>query len=135
MPRARIELATQGFSFFLRYRKDWTISSPRLSRGLGAFERIIVGTHLLVSTPFPELLPFGTWLGIVPTLSGFPRIHPVFNTKITLRWTENQSSALPLSYLGIKKSEHTKLYVRTSFVDQRGFEPPTPSVQTRCSTK
>ena len=87
------------FQSFLWYR---TISSPFFLKGAGRLYRIIVGTHLLVSTPFPQLEPCGTWLGIVIVIYNFrfPRIHPVFNPPFRAGGSKIQSTALPMSYPG-----------------------------------
>src|SRR3989344_407993 len=48
--------------------------------GAGRLCRIIVGTHPLVSTPFPILEPIGIWLGIVSSfLKSFPEFTQFFS--------------------------------------------------------
>ena len=63
---------------------SWTISSPRLKSGAGRLCEIIVGTHSLVSTPFPQPMPCGTRLGIVlPKGKVFPEFTQFFSIPIT----------------------------------------------------
>lgn len=95
VPRVRIELTTQGFSFiYLGCPKDRTISSPvplKQDRGLGTICQIIVGAHQLVSTPSLIPMPIKAWFGITliirfarnhKVILGLPRFHPVFNPEL-----------------------------------------------------
>ncbi len=67
----------------------------------GAIYRIIVGTHLLVSTPSSILKPTEARLGIDPRFARFPRIHPILTSTLLSSGPKIQSCALPLSYPGI----------------------------------
>ena len=87
----------------------------------GAYARLLLGSLASLYT-FQRFYPALAWLGITPL--GLPRIHPIFRVlrgrarfwrepHIAMEWTENQSFALPLSYLGVKLSVAAR-FVKTA---------------------
>jgi len=72
---------------------------PDKNQEVGRSYRIIVGTHLLVSTPSRKLKPFLAWLGVV-LKKEFPRIHPIIQSALRRKAPKIQGDALPMSYSG-----------------------------------
>src|SRR3989338_6645831 len=77
VPRGGVEHPTPASSEAM-----WTISSSLLKE-LGAVCKIIVGTHLLVSTPSRKPLPFLAWLGIGQHDWDSPEFTQFFSRTIT----------------------------------------------------
>lgn len=77
-PGEGFEPSTNGLQCWLL---DYVITSD-IHRRAGRLCRIIVGTHLLVSTPFLQPLPCKTWLGV--GRMSVHRIHPVFSSRFNI---------------------------------------------------